>query len=180
MCTCSHTPAHTHTHARTHAHTHTHTSRESDITLFTAAIKVNSNNGKLYSNLGHQYEQMKNFSYAEQLFRRGTEIQPDDVGAYMNLGRALKALGRIPEAEQVMLCGWGELSLLENHSPSPLTITTHHHHSPSPLTITTLHHHSPSPLTITTLHHHSPSPLTITTLHHHSPSPLTITTHHHY
>ena len=56
---------------------------------------------------------MKNFSYAEQLFRRGTEIQPDDVGAYMNLGRALKALGRISEAEQVICGGWGEVDLPE-------------------------------------------------------------------
>ena len=93
--------------------------RYSDLTLFTAAIRVNPNNGKLYSNLGHQYEHMKNYSYAEHLFRRGTEIQPDDAGAFMNLGRALKAMGRLEEAEKVTkhdhtvlhrayvhLCGW--------------------------------------------------------------------------
>ena len=75
--------------------------RYSDLTLFTAAIRVNPNNGKLYSNLGHQYENRKNYSYAEHLFRRGTEIQPDDAGAFMNLGRALKAMDRLEEAEKV-------------------------------------------------------------------------------
>ena len=44
---------------------------------------------------------MKNYSYAENLFRRGSEIQPDDAGAFMNLGRALKALDRLEEAETV-------------------------------------------------------------------------------
>lgn len=78
---------------------------ESDITLFTSAIKVNGNNGKLYNNLGHQYENMKNFTYAEELFRRGSEIQPDDVGSHMNLGRVLKAMGRLPEAEQAYRTG---------------------------------------------------------------------------
>ena len=75
--------------------------RYSDLTLFTSAIRVNPNNGKLYSNLGHQYEHMKNYSYAEYLFRKGSEIQPDDAGAFMNLGRALKAMDHLEEAEQV-------------------------------------------------------------------------------
>ena len=80
--------------------------RYSDLTLFTAAIRVNPNNGKLYSNLGHQYENRKNYSYAEHLFRRGTEIQPDDAGAFMNLGRALKAMDRLEEAEKVGMCAY--------------------------------------------------------------------------
>ena len=71
------------------------------MTLFTAAIKVNPNNGKLYSNLGHQYEYLKNYTHAEHLFRRGSEIQPDDPGAFMNLGRVLRAQERLKEAEIV-------------------------------------------------------------------------------
>ena len=70
-------------------------------TLFTSAICVNPDNGKLYNNLGHAYEKSENFSHAEKLFRRASKVQPDDVGAFINLGRMLKQLNRPQEAELV-------------------------------------------------------------------------------
>ena len=57
---------------------------------------------------------MKNFTYAEELFRRGSEIQPDDVGSHMNLGRVLKAMGRLQEAEQV-ICRHLSLGVVGEH-----------------------------------------------------------------
>ena len=74
----------------------------SDVTLFTSAIEINPQNGKVYNNLGHEYERMENFSYAEELFRSASEIQSDDIGAFINLGRVLKAQERYGESEKVL------------------------------------------------------------------------------
>ena len=73
----------------------------SDITLFASAIHTNPHNGKVYNNLGHEYEKLGNYSFAEELFRTAAHIQPDDIGAFINLGRVLKVQERYQEAEQV-------------------------------------------------------------------------------
>ncbi len=73
----------------------------SDHTLFTSAVGTNPHNGKVYNNLGHEYERMGNLSVAEGLFRTATEIQSDDIGSFINLGRVLKALERYQESEKV-------------------------------------------------------------------------------
>ena len=74
-----------------------------DYMLFHSAIRINPGNGKLYNNLGHDFEAVGNYSYAEKLFRVATRVQPDDIGAYINLGRMLKQLGKYSQAEQVRL-----------------------------------------------------------------------------
>lgn len=73
----------------------------SDVSLFSAAIHINPQNGKIYNNLGHEYERMGDYSQAEQLFRTAAAIQSDDIGAFINLGRVLKAQERYEEAESV-------------------------------------------------------------------------------
>ena len=74
---------------------------QSDTTLFLSAVRVNPNNGKVYNNLGSEYEKVENHSYAETLFRKATLVQPYDIGAFINLGRVLKAQERLEEAEKV-------------------------------------------------------------------------------
>ena len=74
---------------------------ENDNLLFRSAIRINGYNGKIYNNLGHDYESSGNYTYAEKLFRRATQVQPDDIGAFINLGRMLKQMGNYQEAEQV-------------------------------------------------------------------------------
>ena len=74
---------------------------KNDNSLFRSAIRINPGNGKIYNNLGHDYEGKGNFSYAEKLFRMASLVQPDDVGAFINLGRTLKQLGDHPQAEEV-------------------------------------------------------------------------------
>ena len=75
----------------------------SDVTLFTSAIRVNPLNGKIHNNLGHEYEQTGDLIRAESLFRRAAELQPDDIGAHINVGRVLKAQEKFKEAEKVRL-----------------------------------------------------------------------------
>lgn len=40
---------------------------------------------------------------AEELFQLASELQPDDVGAFINLGRVKKAQQKYQEAEEVLL-----------------------------------------------------------------------------
>ena len=70
-------------------------------TLFHSAIHVNPRNGKLFNNLGHHYESDGNHSYAEELFSKAAEIQSDDIGAYINLGRILNLMDKPTESEKV-------------------------------------------------------------------------------
>lgn len=73
----------------------------SDLALFTSAVHTNPHNGKIYNNLGHVYEHEKNFLLAEAMFRSAAAKQSDDVGAYINLGRVLKAQMKYSDAEEV-------------------------------------------------------------------------------
>ena len=76
----------------------------SDEMLFRVAIRDNPGNGKVYNNLGHEMEKQENYPFAEQLFRSAGQIQPDDIGAFINLGRVLKQQGRFEESERVRIC----------------------------------------------------------------------------
>uniref|UniRef100_G3TZ96 dolichyl-phosphate-mannose--protein mannosyltransferase n=1 Tax=Loxodonta africana TaxID=9785 RepID=G3TZ96_LOXAF len=63
---------------------------ESEYTLFMSALKVNKNNAKLWNNVGHALENEKNFERALKYFLQATHVQPDDIGAHMNVGRTYK------------------------------------------------------------------------------------------
>ena len=71
----------------------------SDETLFQAAIRVNPKNAKLYNNLGHVYEDRGDLVTAESYFHHAVDIQSDDIGGHINMGRVLKALERFDESE---------------------------------------------------------------------------------
>ncbi|XP_072257327.1 protein O-mannosyl-transferase TMTC3 [Pyxicephalus adspersus] len=76
---------------------------ESEYTLFMSALKVNKNNAKLWNNVGHALENEKNYVKALRFFKQATHVQPDDIGAHMNVGRTYKNLNRSKEAEQSYL-----------------------------------------------------------------------------
>ena len=71
--------------------------------VFKSGLKVNSGNAKLFNNVGHALEGGERFSEALEYFRRAAEVQPDDVGAHINVGRTLANLGRAAEAEEAYL-----------------------------------------------------------------------------
>uniref|UniRef100_A0A8C8RJF8 Protein O-mannosyl-transferase TMTC3 n=1 Tax=Pelusios castaneus TaxID=367368 RepID=A0A8C8RJF8_9SAUR len=73
---------------------------ESEYTLFMSALKVNKNNAKLWNNVGHALENEKNFERALRFFIQATQVQPDDIGAHMNVGRTYKNLNKTKEAEE--------------------------------------------------------------------------------
>uniref|UniRef100_A0A672Z2G2 Protein O-mannosyl-transferase TMTC3 n=1 Tax=Sphaeramia orbicularis TaxID=375764 RepID=A0A672Z2G2_9TELE len=76
---------------------------ESEYTLFTSALKVNKNNAKLWNNVGHALENQNNYARALRYFLQATRVQPDDIGAHMNVGRTYKNLNKSREAEDAYL-----------------------------------------------------------------------------
>nr|XP_057930614.1 protein O-mannosyl-transferase TMTC3 [Doryrhamphus excisus]XP_057930615.1 protein O-mannosyl-transferase TMTC3 [Doryrhamphus excisus]XP_057930616.1 protein O-mannosyl-transferase TMTC3 [Doryrhamphus excisus]XP_057930618.1 protein O-mannosyl-transferase TMTC3 [Doryrhamphus excisus] len=76
---------------------------ESEYTLFTSALKVNKNNAKLWNNVGHALENQNNYARALRYFLQATFVQPDDIGAHMNVGRTYKNLNKSKEAEDAYL-----------------------------------------------------------------------------
>ena len=76
---------------------------ESEYTIFTAGIKVNERNAKLYNNVGHALEAQSNYEEALQYFLKAVEIQADDIGAHINVGRTYNNLNQYELAEKAFL-----------------------------------------------------------------------------
>lgn len=72
---------------------------KTEMRLFTSGLKVNSGNAKLLNNIGHVLEGEDRFREALQYFLKATQVQPDDLGAFINVGRAYSSLGMTDEAE---------------------------------------------------------------------------------
>ncbi|XP_048404960.1 protein O-mannosyl-transferase TMTC3 isoform X2 [Stegostoma tigrinum] len=76
---------------------------ESEYTLFMSGLKVNKNNAKLWNNVGHALENEHNYGKALKFFIQATRVQPDDIGAHMNVGRTYKNLNKTKEAEDAYM-----------------------------------------------------------------------------
>ena len=75
--------------------------RDSNLTLYRSGAKFNPRNGVMLTNLGIEYGRLKNFSYAERLYRTSIEVSPTHSKGYANLGGLMEALKRYDEAEWV-------------------------------------------------------------------------------
>lgn len=74
---------------------------ESKLTLYTSGMRFNPRNGVMISNLGIEHAHMKNYSFAEELYRTSIEVAPEHSRSYANLGGLMEALKRYDEAEWV-------------------------------------------------------------------------------
>ncbi|VVC91724.1 unnamed protein product [Leptidea sinapis] len=72
---------------------------KTEYTIFASGLKVNRNNAKLYNNVGHALESEGKYSEALEFFKTAVSVQPDDVGAHINVGRTFNHLGLFQEAE---------------------------------------------------------------------------------
>ncbi|KAJ2950418.1 hypothetical protein O0L34_g8660 [Tuta absoluta] len=72
---------------------------KTEYTIFASGLKVNRNNAKLYNNVGHALEADGRYSEALEFFNTAVSVQPDDVGAHINVGRTYNHLGQYQEAE---------------------------------------------------------------------------------
>ncbi|CAL8071634.1 unnamed protein product [Calicophoron daubneyi] len=71
-----------------------------EYTLFSSALKVNPNNAKMWNNVGHSLEAEGRFREALGYFRKAVLVQPNDIGARINVGRTYVNLNMPEEAEQ--------------------------------------------------------------------------------
>ena len=67
--------------------------------IFLSGLTVNTNNAKLYNNVGHALESKKNYDEALVLFKEAAKVQPNDIGAHINIGRTFNFLEKFNEAE---------------------------------------------------------------------------------
>ncbi|KAL3883448.1 hypothetical protein ACJMK2_029709 [Sinanodonta woodiana] len=72
---------------------------KSEYTIFRSALKMNQKNAKLWNNVGHALEKVSKFDEALEYFQKAVSVQPDDIGAHMNVGRTYKTLNMSVEAE---------------------------------------------------------------------------------
>ncbi|TGZ71533.1 hypothetical protein CRM22_002581 [Opisthorchis felineus] len=67
--------------------------------LFSSALKVNPRNAKMWNNVGHALEARGEFRQALGYFQKAVEVQPNDIGARINVGRTYVNLQMPKEAE---------------------------------------------------------------------------------
>ncbi|XP_072160483.1 protein O-mannosyl-transferase Tmtc3 [Bemisia tabaci] len=76
---------------------------ESEYSIFTAGLRVNQRNAKLYNNVGHALESQGRFQEALNYFQKAVSVQEDDIGAHINVGRTYNHLKMFKEAEAAYL-----------------------------------------------------------------------------
>uniref|UniRef100_A0A336KWY0 dolichyl-phosphate-mannose--protein mannosyltransferase n=1 Tax=Culicoides sonorensis TaxID=179676 RepID=A0A336KWY0_CULSO len=76
---------------------------ENEYSIFMSGLKVNQRNAKLFNNVGHALEAEGDFVRALEYFHKAVEVQEDDVGAHINVGRTYNHLKMFKEAEEAYL-----------------------------------------------------------------------------
>lgn len=71
-----------------------------EYTIFMAGLRVNQRNAKLYNNVGHALESQGKHQEALEYFLQAVSVQPDDIGAHINVGRTFNNLRMFHDAEQ--------------------------------------------------------------------------------
>ena len=79
---------------------------ESNLSLYTSGARFNPANGVMLTNLGVEHGRLKNYSFAERLYRTSIKVAPTHSRGYGNLGGLLEALRRYDEAESVSQWCW--------------------------------------------------------------------------
>ena len=74
---------------------------ESNLSLYTSGARFNPDNGVMLTNLGIEHGRLKNYSFAERLYRRSIKVAPTHSRGYGNLGGLMEALKKYDEAEWV-------------------------------------------------------------------------------
>nr|MBE5727516.1 putative transmembrane and TPR repeat-containing protein CG4050-like [Cucujiformia] len=74
-----------------------------EYSIFMSGLKVNQNNAKLFNNVGHALESKGKYREALVFFKTAVDVQEDDVGAHINVGRTYNHLKMFKEAEEAYL-----------------------------------------------------------------------------
>ncbi|QQP53292.1 Uncharacterized protein FKW44_005727 [Caligus rogercresseyi] len=76
---------------------------DNELSIFRSGLRIMPNNAKLWNNVGHALEAGEDYLGALKYFRIATEVQEDDIGAYINVGRTYNNLGDFALAEEYYL-----------------------------------------------------------------------------
>nr|NVI79230.1 putative transmembrane and TPR repeat-containing protein CG4050-like protein [Cucujiformia] len=76
---------------------------EDEYSVFMAGLRVNQKNAKLFNNVGHALESQAKYEEALLFFKTAVNVQQDDVGAHINVGRTYNHLKMFKEAEEAYL-----------------------------------------------------------------------------
>ena len=76
---------------------------KSNVTLYGSGVRCNPSNGVMLTNLGIEHGRLKNYSFAECLYRRSIAVAPHHSRGFSNLGGFLEAFKRYEESEEVGL-----------------------------------------------------------------------------
>ncbi|CAK9833457.1 Protein O-mannosyl-transferase Tmtc3 [Anthophora retusa] len=74
-----------------------------EYSIFMSGLKVNGRNAKLFNNVGHALESQGRFKEALNFFNMAVQVQGDDIGAHINVGRTYNHLKMFKEAEDAYL-----------------------------------------------------------------------------
>nr|NVI79184.1 putative transmembrane and TPR repeat-containing protein CG4050-like protein [Cucujiformia] len=74
-----------------------------EYSIFMSGLSVNQNNAKLFNNVGHALESKGKYREALVFFKTAVDVQEDDVGAHINVGRTYNHLKMFKEAEEAYL-----------------------------------------------------------------------------
>lgn len=76
---------------------------QNELSIFTSGLKVTRSNAKLLNNVGHALESKADYGTALQYFQKAIQVQPDDIGGHINVGRIYNHMKRFKEAEEAYL-----------------------------------------------------------------------------
>ena len=76
---------------------------ETEYSIFMSGLQVNQRNAKLFNNVGHALESEGQYREALNYFHMAVDVQEDDVGAHINVGRTFNHLKMFKEAEEAYL-----------------------------------------------------------------------------
>ena len=74
-----------------------------EYSIFMSGLRVNDRNAKLFNNVGHALESQGRFKEALSFFNMAVQVQGDDIGAHINVGRTYNHLKMFKEAEDAYL-----------------------------------------------------------------------------
>ncbi|XP_049825816.1 protein O-mannosyl-transferase Tmtc3-like [Aethina tumida] len=76
---------------------------ENEYSIFMSGLRVNQRNAKLFNNVGHALESQNRYQEALLFFKTAVDVQEDDIGAHINVGRTYNHLKMFKEAEEAYL-----------------------------------------------------------------------------
>ena len=76
---------------------------QTELSIFTSGLKITRSNAKLLNNVGHALESKAEYPIALRYFLKAIQVQPDDIGGHINVGRVYNHMKRFNEAEEAYL-----------------------------------------------------------------------------